>query len=499
MRKPNVVVVMTDQQKANSLALYGNPIVQTPALERLAEAGAVLDGFHAASPLCVPARTAFWTGRWPHTTGSRWNSVYLNPLENHLPKLLKEQGYRLGLFGKNHCFTEGPQGGRHRPDQPSDDVRLFDEVFNAGHFGVENEHDELASFLGQRKFKTAYYTESNPLPASESVNVRVTERAIRFIERYRDEPFLLWLSYPDPHHPFQAPEPYASMYPPAEVPLPPPDDLTSKPLQQQIAHRMFGMHEASEEGIRAVTSMYYGMVRFVDDCLGQFLAHLANLGLDEDTIVVFTTDHGEYLGEHGLMHKTVGFYDCIVRLPFVISWPGVIGQARHGDLLSQVDVLPTLLDLLELPSPAGVQGRSFSPLLLGTQYVRAEAVFAEAGVEGQPLGWDDLTVTPATPTDTKLFPWDSYVDAFRGRAKMVRTERWKYCYYSNGDQELYDMRDDPAELVNLAGDARYTDVIATLKEYLLRWLIQSEDTLPPLGDIPIPGLERRIYPPPDEA
>ncbi|MGH2369461.1 MAG: sulfatase family protein, partial [Chloroflexota bacterium] len=281
-KRPHVVMVMTDQQKATAVDLYGGP-VRTPQLSRLAAGGLLYEQAYTPHPLCVPARVAFWTGRWPHNTGARTNETPMPRGETHLAALLHDAGYTLGHFGKNHCFTL------------EDFDRSFTRVFEAGHGdrigpGVTRVRSAprpaaparaLVRHDGIQRPVARVRTE----PPEESATYRVTEEACRFLEEEGqapdDHPLALWVSIPDPHTPLQVPQPYASRYPPESAPLPPWKDgeIETKPERQQVYYRLQRQHDVTEADVRLAASIYYGMIDFIDERIGYVLDTLDRLGV----------------------------------------------------------------------------------------------------------------------------------------------------------------------------------------------------------------------------
>jgi arylsulfatase A-like enzyme len=473
---PNVVILMVDEQKANSLPLYGNPVVRTPNLARLAEEGVLFDQAYATCPLCVPARVSLMTGRYPHTTGSRTNAFLLQPGERHLLQIFLERGYRTGLSGKNHCFFPG-------------DLARFDYLWEAGHAGprVPPSREAAAAQRWIRESRVgarAWGAARNPYPPEALGTALITDHAIEFVERYRDEPFFLWYSIADPHTPLQTASPYAEMYRPEDVPLPPQleGEIEAKPPAQQIDYRALAGDTVTEEIMRRAIAMYYGMNTYIDDQVGRFVARLTELGLRENTIVVYLADHGDYMGEHRMVRKSKALYDCLCRIPLIVSWPaGIAAGATRDEFVCIEDILPSLMDLLgwvaPTGTPTGVQGQSFAPLLRGGTYAAREAIFGEAGLEGRPYALDECTVFPEGPLTPDFTPRNK--KGGRGRCKSVRTRRWKLVHYPGQPYgELYDLEADPWELVNLYGQSGYQDVVARLRALLLDWEIESEDTLP---------------------
>lgn len=469
----NVVVIMTDEQKATTLPLYGNPVVQTPNLERFGAEGIVFEHAYATCPLCVPARVSLMTGRYPHTTGSRTNLFLLQPGERHLVDIFAENGYRTGLVGKNHCFMP-------------DDLAGIDYVWEAGHLGPNEPPTEDAAaakhwLRESRVWRKAWGAVHNPYPPSALGTALITDQAISFVQRHRDSPFFLWYSIADPHTPLHAPSPYMQLYNPAEIPLPPrrEDEMRDKPPCQQIDYRALTGDSVTPEIVREAMATYYAMNSYIDHEVGRFTSTLDDLGLRENTLVIYLSDHGDYLGEHDMIRKSKALYDCLTHVPLIVSWPGmIIGGTRSGAFVSHEDILPTLMELLGWSVPDGVQGRSFAPLLTDKgDYQPRDAIFGEHGIEGVPYEVDQVVQFPRGPLTDDFSP--ALKLGGRGRCKSVRTERWKLVHYPGQRYgELYDLEFDPWELENLYGHDAYDGVVRDLSGLLVDWLIDTEDCLP---------------------
>jgi arylsulfatase len=477
--QPNVILIMTDQQKRDSLSVYGNPVCRTPNLERLAAEGIVFDYAFTPYPVCVPSRVMTFTGRYSHVNRSRANSVLMQPGQDHLTKILSNAGYVTALSGKNHCF------------QP-DDLEQFDYVWECGHRGPVDPPDaaaaEAVQFITDSQInKRCWGTATNPA-RSESLGTALTvTNAIDFLEsRPPDRPFFLWCSIADPHTPLQTSEPYASMYSPDEVPIPDQldNEMAAKPMAQKLDHRALCGETVTEADIRHVTATYYGMNTCIDDEVGRLLDHVDASGLRENTIIIYVSDHGEYLGEHRMIRKSKALYDCLTRIPLIVSWPGAIPSGQREDSFVEIiDLMPTLLDAIDLPHPEGLQGRSLIPHFAadGT-YEPRDAVFAEHGIES-PDGtlrthtFDDLEDIPTTPTSPDFAPRQKKGDL--GPIKSIRTREWKLVYYpGNAEGELYDLTQDPGELVNLWSHPDRADLKSELTTRILDWCIATEDRRP---------------------
>jgi len=497
--RPNILLIQVDQLSAESLGLYGNPLVKTPALEALASEGVLFQTCYCNYPACVPSRASMFTGRYASTIRSHANFMHLNPRETTLVHALRKAGYQTALVGKNHTFTDGSEPGTHGGNcysaflsdaghaERTDELhRLFDFVREGGHSGIVEgyEDDEGVQQMSRWAMDHCWRSPApygkNPNPYTKGGSYLLGNTAIQYLRSRRDlsRPFFLWLSFPDPHTPYQAPEPYATMYDPADVPLPPKDDLNGKPERQMVAHLMDAMDTVDDEHLQRVRAIHYGMINFVDDNIRRVLVTLDELGLREDTLILFVSDHGDSMGAHGLIQKHNGFYDSFARVPFIVSWPGHITPRTSDCLTELVDVMPSILDLAGVEIPFGVQGHSLAPLLLNQDYTPKEFVVIESGEAGNPPKVSDIKRRPSGPWDDSCFVWCAYREAWLGRGKSIRTRRWKLNVYTNGEGELYDMEEDPDELHNLFDDPEHLPITHKLRADLLDWCIRMADRTP---------------------
>ena len=479
--RPNVLLIMTDQQKVNSLSVYGNSIVQTPNLEKLASRGVTFTSAFTPYPVCVPSRVMTFTGRYAHTNRSRANGVSMQKEEEHLLKIFQRKGYATGLSGKNHCFMRG-------------DLDRFDYVWECGHGGPSDPPDETSAaaknFIGESKInRRAWGTVTNPHPPESLGTALTATHAIKFLDECpKDKPFFLWCSIADPHTPLQTAEPYASMYDLADVPIPQQrdDEHDDKPVAQMLDYLALAGDKVSEDDIRRVTEMYYGMNTYIDHEVGRLLTHLDELGLSDNTLVIYMSDHGEYLGEHKMIRKSKALYDCLIHIPLLVSWPGHVPQGESCDeFVEVVDIAPTILDAIGLPHPDGIQGQSMLPIFTDAPYNSRDAVFAEQGVEdatgsiaGNPI--ESLGRVPESPTSPDFSPQLKMGD--QGPIKSIRTRDWKCVYYpGNHEGELYNLKEDPGELTNLWHLPEYAQLKNELSLRILDWCIQTEDRKPKLS------------------
>ena len=492
--QPNILVIMTDQQKATASHLYGNPFCETPSLQRLARQGVLYEQAITPHPLCMPARVSFWTSRYPHSTGSRRNETPMPADAFHAFKRWKEAGYTCGLIGKNHCFTE------------ASDLALFDVWCEISHGGLPADPTTkgMAWFRPVESIRAAHdlrrtmtpqnprfgYAISDHLPLEDHSTGLVAGQTVRFLEERGDQPFALWVSFPDPHEPWVCPRAYFEEMA-DRVELPPWRDGEfsdgSAPERNRVLYEMLGVRDEEVDDLRGLLAAYYGMVRFLDDGVGQILDALERTGLAENTIVLFCSDHGDLMGEHRMQCKGGVFYDALVRVPLILSWPGHLPQGvRDSSLVNLIDVLPTFFQLQGLATPPSFQG---APLPTATDAPPRDAAFSEYGAGGPLFRMADLAQMPEPHGRRTLLQSLRWREA-EGRRKMVRTSRWKYIHDPLGDRdELYDLQADPWELTNVVDNPAHSPVLAALRLRLADWSIQTEDSPP----VPLP--ESRYYTP----
>lgn len=488
--KPNILLIQTDQQTAETLRLYGNPLVRTPNLERLAENGVVFEEAFCNYPACSPSRSSMMTGRYTSSLNIHANHMILNPLEVTLPQVLKEEGYQTALVGKNHAIMDGKRKNSYKGSDGKENPDVLHHVFgyvregNHGHlvdgYKEDPEVQKAHQWAMDHCWKSPLGHGTNPAPYQKCGTDLLGETAVNYLNTVRksDQPFFMWLSFPDPHTPYQAPEPYASMYKPEEVPMPPKDDLGTKPERVRVANIMDGLDIADEGTIRRIRAIHYGMISFIDDAIGKVLDGLEQLSIRDNTVILFTSDHGDSMGTHGVIQKHNFFYESFTHVPFIVSWPKKIKSTRSDHLVELVDVMPTLLELADCKVPFGVQGRSLAPHLVNGDDRQREFVVIESGEEGEPLHLSEITVRPQHPFDETCFPWCAWREAWLGKGKCIRTHDWKLSVYTNGEGELYDLRRDPNELTNLYGKPEYAEIVRDLEHKLLYWTIEMEDRIP---------------------
>lgn len=468
-RRPNILFIMSDQHNARCLGHAGHPDVTTPALDRLAGDGVRFTNAFAQSPICTPSRVSFLSGQYCHNHGFYGLSdprAPGPPGPANLPSLFshaKVAGYRTGVIGKTHTPRDWLEPYL---DTLRDCVGFLAPDGYAEYLatnGLTSQRDDRvlpAHFAkhGNRKGQ-GLDAQVSTLPLEHSVEQWCAAEGRRFITSDDDRPWLVWVSFPRPHQVWTPSEPFWHMYSEDSVTLPPnaDDPLTGKPPHHRASQEAKGPEgdwyadpATFEAGRRRVLRGYFGLISQTDHAIGQLLDLLDERDLSRDTIVVYSADHGDFAGEHGMIEKAPGIsYDAITRVPFIMSWPGRLPAGRvHDELVETIDLFPTLSSLVGLPPLTSWDGTDLSALVSGRAVPPPRrAVFTEC-------------------------PW----------SKAIRTPEWKYVHYPTGffpeDEgdvgELYHLTDDPWEVTNLYHQAEHRDVAERLRRELLDWLITTQ-------------------------
>ncbi|MFS0726656.1 sulfatase-like hydrolase/transferase [Paenibacillus sp. 1P07SE] len=467
---PNIVLITLDECKASALGCYGNEDALTPHMDQLAREGMLFEEAYCTFPKCVPSRAALMTGRYPHVEGHRTLPGFeVRAGENNLIRELKNAGYKTAMYGKNHTIE--PSGldelfDAYRPVRKGKDVpwgrgpaERDDDLFRAFYRGDFSEVEQMSD----------YYA---------------TLDAKAFIEENKQQPFFLLVNYNAPHPPYTDVSPYIERIRERGIRLPAVEPLEQAPAVLRAYREVYGLEHLSEAQWRKVVEAYYGLVSFVDGQVGELMAQLDASGLSENTIVVLTSDHGDFAGEHGCVEKwDTMFYDCLIKVPLMIRYPQKLQAGQvSGAMTDNVDVAPTLLELAGGEAPEWMQGRSLMDVLAGHANTHKDAVFCEGGVEEAALA---RTVGLETELHKQRHPnyhWKQELIVKHPwticRSKMIRTKRWKLVYRVNGVTELYDLANDPMEGTDVSERPEYQAVRHQLMEQLLQWAIRTETDYP---------------------
>ncbi|VGO15093.1 Arylsulfatase [Pontiella desulfatans] len=477
IKRPNLLFIMTDQHRFDALGANGNDVVQTSNLDALALSGANVQGYFTNAPVCVPSRCTLFTGRYPHSHCIRENYNFLEAgREIHLFRVLKQAGYKIGYCGKNHLLDAQEFENFDYTGYMDDSPRATAETTLHEKYIANSE--ALGVPFGKHKIWRTGLVHDEPKDASRAW---LTAQAGAEFLKQQDgqDPFALCVSFKDPHVPHMALREYYDCIDQKQIKLYPSetdDERALKARRWAIKRAAFHAEEATAKDIRHYIAVYYAMIGWVDTQIGELLETLREQGLEQNTLIVFTSDHGDFNFEHGLAKKDLVLVDSLLRVPLMVSWPGRIQpKTLNETFVEEVDIMPTLLELLEIETPVGVQGTSFAPLLRGETAMHKDAVFAEACPPYLYNKYPDYEAFAAAHGGRDYAPFNVPGDF----NKSIREKDFRYTWYGTGEEELYDHRTDPHELNNLADDPAYADEKNRLKLRLLEWNALTEDPLDP--------------------
>lgn len=450
--KPNLLFIWTDEQQPFTMAKYGNERIKTPNLNKLADESIVFLNTYVTQPVCTPSRSSTMTGLYPHTNGCITNNIPLAEDIPCFPDMVGDPEYRTAYFGKwhlgdeiyaQHGFEEWEaiedtyikyySEGRARSDRSSYHHWLLEKGYKPDDEG---------------KFGEAFsrrYAASLPLEHTKPTFLK--ERTIDFLQRNKDNPFILYVNFLEPHMPFTGP--LDSLHSPEDVYLPESfghvldESFPRSYLKKQAAiEKQYG---ATEKEFRELIARYWGLVSQVDMSVGAILRELEELGLAENTIVVYTSDHGDMMGAHSLVQKGLVFEES-AKVPLMIRYPKKFPESEVIETrISLIDIVPTLLDLMNRPLAHNLQGSSLVPLIEGKR--KADYVFTE---------------------------WNS--DSRFSRT-VISPEGLKLCINKEERDMLFDLENDPLEMINLIDRPDYRDDIKELTGKILEWQELTGDTL----------------------
>ncbi|MBM4155229.1 MAG: sulfatase [Lentisphaerae bacterium] len=452
-RRTSLLILHTDEHNYRTLGCYRDllppeqariwgpkTVVETPHIDSLAKQGALCTRFHATSPVCSPSRAAFVSGLYPHNTGTPTNDQPMKDDIVTFAEVLRREGYATGYAGKWHLDGDGkPQWAPARRFGFEDNRYMF----NRGHWKKleDTEQGPRVAAVDARDRPT--YDVAGADAASFATDF-LADRTIRFLEAHAKDAFAYMVSFPDPHGPNTVRAPYDTMF--AGLAFEEPRTAHPPPEQAPAWGRPTG-----ETWNPAAMARYFGMVKCIDDNVGRILAALKRLGRLEDTVVVFTSDHGDLCGEHGRHNKGVPF-ETSAGIPFVLRHPGTVKPgAVIRQALGTVDFKPTILGLLGVPCPGPVEGRD------------ASALFTGAGTA--PEGWTDVTILRSARADDDAPA--GWLAAVSGRHKLIVSP--------TESPWLFDATADPDETRNLAGDPAARETVRTLARALRDYGIRCRD------------------------
>lgn len=453
MKRPSILIQYTDQQRWDALHCARNDLIRTPNLDALAQKGVLFRNAFVNCPVCMPSRMSMLSGRYPASLGIACNGIEMPGEIPCLHNVLKPYGYHTANIGKLHFKNHASMFRDHREPHPtygfdtlihSDEPGCYDDAYIKW---VERQ-DPAAVALCRCDTPPAWTGDPVKIhprdlghpyvfhdPEELTHTAFVAEETCHFLKRHRDEPFLCIAGFYAPHAPLNPPRRFVDMYDPSGMPLP-------------QRNRGENWQNLSDDEWRRVRAFYYALVSHIDDQVGRILRTLDELGRSRDTIVVFTSDHGEHLGDHGLVGKGQA-YDSSSRVPLIIAYPDAVPAGRVVDhVVEAVDLAPTLLGFCGVQTPPFMQGKSLIPIMR---------------------------------SETESFRRSAFIELrhpFGHAFKAVRTREYLYLRTNRGEEALYDIASDPHQLNNIAGSAESLDMLQQARDEMLRRWFEVESQYP---------------------
>jgi arylsulfatase len=463
-RKPNLLFIWTDEQRADTMAVYGNTKIHAPNLNKLASQSVVFEKAYVTQPVCTPNRAAVMTGLWPHTTGCIKNNIPLPVEIPCLPEILNDPDYRTAYMGKWHLGDE--IFAQHGFEEWVSMEDGYSSHYSTGrdrnkrsdyhHFLIENGYQPDS----RGKFSRAFAARR---PIEHCKPKFLELRACDFMRRHRDEPFMLYINFLEPHMPFFGP--LDNEHNPEQVDLPANfrDPLEkNEPLRYRVKREScMETYGKDEKNIRNLIARYWGLVTQVDRSVGAILNTLENLGLADNTIVIYTSDHGDMMGSHNLVTKSV-MYEEAVRIPWLMRIPQLVsGQRVIPNPVSHIDMVPTLLELLGCDKDQRLPGRSLVSLIKTGRPVRDHVY----------IQWNPNSgAISVKKGGTKLASKEEFkrVENESSRA-VISPDGWKLCLSDVDKCQLFNLNEDPGETTNLFDSGRHKDFIDRLTKKIHQW------------------------------
>jgi len=444
--RPNILLLHSDQHRFDCVGANGHPLLKTPNLDRLAAEGMNFSHAFCPIPLCIPVRNSLLFGQWStgHLVIANWDTEAPRAAKEGLPafsQVLREAGYFLGYVGKWHTHpTKGPLDYGFHEYIPEEGYSRW----------------RAAQGLPPRPRRNGSFGEPDPgIRPEQSRLAWGAQQVIRLLEACasQESPFFIRWDPSEPHLPNIVPEPYCSMYPPHAIPPWPsfPDPLIGKPYIQAQQRRTWKIADWSWKEWAPVVGRYLGEISLMDAQIGQILDALDRLHLAADTLVVYTTEHGDLCGGHGMVDKHYVMYDDVTRVPLIIRWPGrvVPGSACDAFVSHSIDLATTFCEVAGAPVPQTFQGKSLLPLLARERDNGRQDIFS--AYHGNQFG---------------LYS-----------QRMVRDRRWKYIWNATAEDELYDLASDPGEVRNLAAEPACRGELVRFRQRLIAWMEEVHDPL----------------------
>jgi len=465
-QRPNLVVFMPDQLRAESIACYGHPLVQTPNIDRLAREGTRFDHCQCPYPVCTAARCSMLTGWYPHTAGHRTVYNLLKPNEPNLFKYLKQNGYDVYWYGKNDVLVH---------DRFAESATEWSFMADGPEWSGK---DNPWPFEDRRYFTFLFKAKGNRTTYPDYARVRAAVKVLE--QRRHSKPFCIFLPLFFPHPPFTAPPEFYNMYSPSDVPPLRPARFEGKPAFYEAIHRSRRLDKLTQDEFRQINAVYLGMVSYTDWLLGEFLNAVDLNGHRDDTAVIFCSDHGEWAGDYGLVEKwSAGMDDALLRVPLIARIPG--GAKGHvcDEPVELFDVMATCLDIAGIEEQHTHFARSLVPHLKGSAGDPNRAVYSEGGYNtNEPHCFEPLEAFDTKHIYYPKIALENESPETITRTTTIRTRRFKLAVRPQGTSEMYDLQKDPREMNNVYGQATYAQQQKDLESRMLNWYVRTSDVVP---------------------
>jgi len=438
--RPNILFISCDQQRWDCVGFNDRYPVKTPNIDRLAREGISFDNSYTPLPTCCPARQALLCGKRPERFGALWNFDQGTPV-GHISAdafswagSLKDLGYKTGYVGKWHVSPVlTPLDFGYDDYVTEQELRAYQLKNNKG-----------------KNFKSGFFGEVSPFPYEDAPTHRNAAHVIELIDKYDGEPWHIKMDFPEPHLPCRPSEPFASMYESVPKWNSFDDTLVNKPMIQRQMRLNWDTESLTWDDLQETARLYYGYISQIDDAIGRVLKHLEEKDLLDNTVIIYTADHGDLCGDRRMMDKHYVMYDEVVRVPLVIRYPKMIekGIKCSAFVTNMLDLVPTILEMVGASVPDDLDGISLMPYLM-QQTSESIRKYAMVTYNGQQFG---------------LYT-----------QRMIRNEKYKYVWNPTDIDELYDMENDPCELCNLSDREEYSEILKELRLDLLAELEAVKD------------------------
>lgn len=463
---PNIIIFMPDSMRGDAVSLRGtiNPYIKTPNIDSLAEEGIAFTNCFSVSPVCVPSRCCTFTGQYIHSNGHRSLYQLLQPYEENLFKILKENGYQVIWAGRNDLFHK-------------DSIKLS----VSKHIRIKPRLQKLNPFPMEHYLRKSFYYGVRTKEEAEDIDFFIINDILKYLDSNINSPFCLFIALNFPHPPYAVEDPFFSMYDRNNVPIPIQPNFHNKPEYMNLMYERYGLMNLKEKDFKEIIATYYGMITRLDYQLGEIMKKLKVIGEYENSAIFFTSDHGDFTGDYGLTEKWPNsFQDCLIKVPLVVKLPRGFPKPKvFNQMVQTIDIFPTILEIAQIQTPYTHFGKSLLPLIKGNQSEIRTCVFAEGGYNThEPQCFENVIKSPSIPHvgiyyDKTNIPVQKPQTV--ARSAMVRTQSWKLIIRDAGKEELYNLVDDPSENKNLIDDKSYKSIKTELKEVLLRWYLQTSD------------------------